>query len=449
MLEELRAPNTRYSRSLRLSTLIRLRWLAIVGQSAAVMVVAFVMGFPLPIAPCFALIAASAWLNLYLTFRYPGAHLLPPLAALAILTFDASQLAGLLFLTGGLTNPFSLLMTVPVVISATSLPLLWTALLGVYAIGLTCLLAVFHLPLPWYPGTELAMPLVYVVGMLIAIVSSITFTGIYAYRVAEEARLLANALTATELVLQREQHISALDGLAAAAAHELGTPLATIALVAREMEKALGEDPRFREDVTLLRSQSERCREILKRLTSLSSQGEEHLARLPLTSLIEETVAPHRDFGIEIRMEPGEVSGPEPVGRRNPGVLYGLGNLVENAVDFARSQVTIKWWWNDETVRIVITDDGPGFPAEIIDRIGEPYMSRRQLQGTGGGGLGLGLFIAKTLLERSGATIEFANAGGEGKGATVDIRWPRERFLAGEGAFVRPGERLEKRGATA
>src|SRR5690606_13567760 len=186
----------------------------------------------------------------------------------------------------------------------------------------------------------LRLPFLYIAGMWMAIVSSIAFTAVYAYRVAEEARLLANALSATELILQREQHLSALDGLAAAAAHELGTPLATIALVAREMEKALGEDPRFREDVTLLRSQSERCREILKRLTSLSSQGEEHLARLPLTSLIEETVAPHRDFGIEIRMEPGEVSGPEPVGRRNPGVLYGLGNLVENAVDFARSQVT-------------------------------------------------------------------------------------------------------------
>ncbi|WP_309086336.1 ActS/PrrB/RegB family redox-sensitive histidine kinase [Chelativorans sp.] len=436
MLEELRTPNTRSSRSLRLKTLIRLRWLAVVGQSAAVLVVAFGLGFPLPVAHCFALIAASAWLNLYLTFRYPAAHLVPPKAALAILTFDASQLAGLLFLTGGLTNPFSLLMTVPVVISATSLPLVWTALLGAYVVGIASLLAFFHLPLPWYPGTELAMPLIYVVGMLIAVVSSIAFTGIYAYRVAEEARLLANALAATELVLQREQHISALDGLAAAAAHELGTPLATIALVAREMERALGEDPRFREDVTLLRSQSERCREILKRLTSLSSEGEEHMARLPLTSLIEETAAPHRDFGIEITMEPGETEGPEPVGRRNPGVIYGLGNLVENAVDFARKTVSIRWWWDAETVRISITDDGPGFPAEIIDRIGEPYMSRRQPGTSSGGGLGLGLFIAKTLLERSGATVRFANAGGEGKGATVDISWPRERFLTAEEALA-------------
>src|SRR5690606_13166869 len=157
------------------------------------------------------------------------------------------------------------------------------------------------------------------------------------------ARLLANALAATELVLQREQHLSALDGLAAAAAHELGTPLATISLVAREMEKSLGKDSKFHDDVTLLRSQSERCREILKRLTSLSSTGEAHMARLPITSLVEEVTAPHRDFGIAIHLKAGNCRGAEPVGHRNPGVSNGLGNLVENAGAFARSTVTVPW----------------------------------------------------------------------------------------------------------
>src|SRR5690606_9118602 len=207
------------------------------------------------------LIALSAWLNLFLAFRYPATHRLPPSAALAILLFDALQLAGLLYMTGGLTNPFSLLMTVPVVISATSLPARGTLLLGMIVVGLASLLAFYHLPLPWFPGTTLAMPIIYVAGMWMAVISSIAFTAIYAYRVAEEARLLANALSATELVLQREQHLSALDGLAAAAAHELGTPLATIALVAKEMERALADDSRFREDVVLLRTQSQRCRD--------------------------------------------------------------------------------------------------------------------------------------------------------------------------------------------
>jgi two-component system sensor histidine kinase RegB len=274
------------------------------------------------------------------------------------------------------------------------------------------------------------MPFIYVAGMWMAVSSSIVFTGLYAWRVAEEARLLATALSATELVLQREQHLSALDGLAAAAAHELGTPLATIALVAKEMERALGQDPRYSEDVTLLRSQSERCRGILKRLTSLSSEGEAHMARLPITSLIEEVTAPHRDFGIAIKLEPKERVGAEPVARRNPGVLYGLGNIVENAVDFAREQVTVHWRWNDETVAIDVIDDGPGFPPEILDRIGEPYMTTRHASEEGGG-LGLGLFIAKTLVERSGATIRFANGAKPGMGATVGIIWPRNLFEAG------------------
>lgn len=432
MINALSSPDLQQSNRLRLNTLIRLRWLAIFGQSTAVLVVAYWLEFPLPVGLCFALIAGSAWMNLWLAFRYPAAHRLKPLAAMGILTFDSLQLAGLLYMTGGLTNPFSLLMTVPVVISATSLPLRLTAVLGALVMAVATLLAFFHLPLPWIEGAPLVMPFVYVAGMWMALLSSIAFTAIYAFRVADEARLLANALAATELVLQREQHLSALDGLAAAAAHELGTPLATITLVAKEMEKVLGKDPRFHDDVTLLRTQSERCREILKRLTSLSSEGEPLLTRLPLTSLIEEVIAPHRDFGISIKLKPGERTGAEPVGRRNPGVIYGLGNLVENAVDFAHTSVSVSWSWDDASVNLTITDDGAGFPAEVIDRIGEPYMSTRQ-GAEPGGGLGLGLFIAKTLLERSGASIVFSNSSGPGEGALVQIKWPRSVFVYADG----------------
>lgn len=412
---------------LRLNTLIRLRWLAIVGQSATVLFVAYWLGYPLPISLCFVLIAFSAWLNLALTFRYPAAQRLAPEAAFSILLFDSLQLSGLLYLTGGLTNPFALLVTVPVVISATSLPLRMTAMLGAVVTLCATLLVFYHLPLPWVDGVELVMPFVYVAGAWVAILSGIAFTALYAFRVAEEARLLERALAATEFVLQREQHLSALDGLAAAAAHELGTPLATIHLVAREMERTL-TDPKFREDVTLLRSQSERCRGILKRLTSLSSESESYMARLPLTSLIDEVSSPHRDFGIAIKLEAGSTTGPEPVGRRNPGVTYGLGNLIENAVDFAKSAVTVNWSWDDRRVTISILDDGPGFPPEIIDRIGEPYMSTRQEGQSNGGGLGLGLFIAKTLLERSGATLTFGNASQRGQGALVMIEWSRADF---------------------
>jgi two-component system sensor histidine kinase RegB len=429
MIKSLTTPDFEQAHRLRLNTLIRLRWLAVVGQSVTVVVVAYWLDFPLPVSLCFALIACSAWLNLYLTFRYPSAHRLAPSSALATLLFDSLQLAGLLYLTGGLTNPFSLLLTVPVVISATTLSLKMTAVLGGLVMAMASALVFYHFPLPWIEGAELTIPFVYVAGMWMAVFSSITFTAVYAWRVAEEARLLANALAATELVLQREQHLSALDGLAAAAAHELGTPLATITVVAKEMERALGNDPKYREDVILLRSQSERCREILKRLTSLSTESDEHLARLPLTSLIEEVTAPHRDFGIAIRLQPGERIGEEPVGHRNPGVIYGLGNLVENAVDFAAGVVTVSWRWDDTAVIIDVIDDGPGFPPEILDRIGEPYMSTRQ-GAEPGGGLGLGLFIAKTLLERSGATLSFFNANQRGQGAVVQVAWSREQFLS-------------------
>ena len=411
----------------RLNTLIRLRWLAVAGQSATVLLVAYGFEFPFPVLPCLALITASALLNLILAFRFPAAYRLTPLAAFGVLTFDALQLAGLLYLTGGLTNPFALLISVPVVISATSLPLRLTALLVVGVMALATTLVVFHRPLPWIAGSDLTLPYVYVAGLWLAVLASILFTALYAWRIAEEGRLLAKALAATELVLQREQHISALDGLAAAAAHELGTPLATITLVAREMETALGDDPRFREDVALLRSQTLRCREILKRLTSLSSDDVTVLGRLPLTSLIEEVVAPHRDFGIEIRLEPLAVDGPEPAGRRNPGVIYGIGNLVENAVDFARGAVIVRWGWDAAAVRLQVLDDGAGFLPEILDRIGEPYMTTRA-GSEPGGGLGLGLFIAKTLLERSGASVTFQNAVEAGKGANVQVIWPRAVF---------------------
>ncbi|KAF1856001.1 hypothetical protein Lal_00001511 [Lupinus albus] len=249
--------------------------------------------------------------------------------------------------------------------------------------------------------------------------------GFYAYRVSHEATLLADALAATELVLEREKHLSQLDGLAAAAAHELGTPLATISVVAKEMERELSGDERFREDVALLRSQSERCRDILRRLTSLSADNEEHMRRLPFSSLIEEVIAPQRQFGIELVLVEKGDRAREPVGNRNAGILYGLGNLVENAVDFAQSQVILTTNHDADVVTITIEDDGEGYPADVLSHIGEPYMTTRGRENETAGGLGLGLFIAKTLLERSGATLVFENRDGGEHGARVRVSWPR------------------------
>lgn len=415
------------SRRLRLTTLLRLRWLADAGQALAVLFTDYVLDFPLPTAACLTLIGLSAALNIYLTFHYPRTHRLTPAASFAILAYDVMQLSGLLYLTGGMTNPFVFLIISPVIISATSLPPRPTMILGAMVVASATLLSFFHFPLPWHQEEVFSAPNTYVAGMWFALVSSLAFTATYAWRVADEARLLGTALNAAELVLQREQHLSALDGLAAAAAHELGTPLATITVVIRELEKSLSGRKDLAEDIALLRSQADRCREILKRLTSLSAEDEQHYSRLPFTSLIEEIVAPHRNFGIEIDMASYGCIGAEPVGRRNPGVIYGLGNFVENAVDFARERILLRWHWDHDVVKLSIVDDGPGFGVATLDRLGEPYTTNSTGRADdSGGGLGLGVFIAKTLLERSGASISFRNSQEPGLGAVVEIKWPRQ-----------------------
>lgn len=418
---------------LKLDTLVRLRWLAVAGQSTAVAVAHFGFGFPLPFGKCFLVIAASALLNLALHARFPASHRLSDRAASYLLAFDIVQLAVLLGLTGGLQNPFAMLFLAPVLISATALPPERTLALGLLAVGSATLLVLAHRPLPWTAGQKLDLPFLYVIGIWTAILLGTAFTGVYAWRVAEEARQLAQALAATELVLAREQHLSQLDGLAAAAAHELGTPLATIALVARELQRQLPGDGAVADDLRLLGEQVQRCRAILAKLTSLGEEGSDFLESMSLTHLLEEVAGPLRgaDVRIEVRRA-GE--GPEPVCRRSPGLLYGLGNLVDNAVDFAASRVTIEAGWTAERVRVEIRDDGLGFPPEVLLRAGEPYVTTRG-QGRHRGdeprrsGLGLGLFIAKTLIERSGASLTLGNAGGEdGGGAVVRIVWPREAF---------------------
>lgn len=417
------------SRRLRLQTLVRLRWLAVAGQGATVLVVAFWLHFPLPLGTCAALIGALAAVNFLLSVGFPPTYRLEPLAAFAVLGLDLLQLAALLFITGGLANPFAPLICVPVIISFASQPLRHALALFALAMLLIAALPFSSYPLPWYGGDAPTLQPVMQVGVWFAITSMMAFAAFYAYRVSQEATLLADALSATELVLQREKHLSQLDGLAAAAAHELGTPLATISLVAKEMERELGRDERFGEDVQLLRSQSERCRDILKRIATLPSDSEEHMRRLPLSSLIEDVLAPHREFGIKLELIEKSDRANEPIGIRNAGILYGLGNLIENAVDFAREKVTVTVEHDASKVAITIEDDGIGYAPDVLQRIGEPYVTHRHRDDKAGG-LGLGLFIAKTLLERSGAKLRFENRPPETPGARVEIVWPRQRMEA-------------------
>ncbi|MGL9618883.1 ActS/PrrB/RegB family redox-sensitive histidine kinase [Bradyrhizobium sp. U531] len=417
-------------RHIRLDTILRLRWLAVLGQLAAIFIVAQGLEFNVEIVPCVSIIALSAALNLALQTAANPMHRLEPMQAAGLLALNIVELAGLLYFTGGLQNPFSFLFLAPVLISATALPARFTFGLGVLAVACASVLFFFHLPLPWDSDDPLVLPPIYLVGVWLSIVLAIGVTSLYSFQVTEEARKLADALAATELVLTREQHLTQLDGLAAAAAHELGTPLATIFLISRELEKTV-KDASFAADLKTLREQTQRCRDILSKITQLSTDAP--FDRMKLSELIEEVVAPHRDFGVEIKVRIAVAVVSEPVGSRNPAILYGVGNIVENAVDFAHTTVEVNAWWNKDTIELVISDDGLGIPPDILNRIGEPYLSRRRTQDEGGGerrGLGLGVFIARTLLERTGAKVSFTNRTFPEHGAVVQITWLRERFEA-------------------
>jgi two-component system sensor histidine kinase RegB len=420
------------SRRLRVGTLILLRWIAILGQSFACLFVYFVLDFDFPVGLCFVFIVASGTLNFGLRFGTSGTFRLSDLEAVVLLCYDLVQLSFLLYLTGGVTNPFVMLLLAPVTISAVSLPRNLTLFLGIVMLAAATFLCVEFEPLPWYENEALKFPLLYRASIWVSLALSAAFIALYAARVSEEGHLLANALAATELVLEREQHLSQLDGLAAAAAHELGTPLATITLIIRELQKSFskGSQENLKEDLDLLGQEAARCREILGKLASLGADQGSMMNVLSIDTLIEEVVEPQREFGVKLEISKrGNGSAPPPALARNPGILYGLGNLVENAIDFAQTRVRIDAWWSRDLVTIAIEDDGPGFSPAILDKLGDPYLrgrpTERRTKNDNQSGLGLGLFIAKTLLERSGATVETFNVSPPRTGAIVKVTWPR------------------------
>lgn len=432
----------------RLRTLVILRWVAIAGQIVAIYVAVSVYRLQFEVGLAAMTIGASVLGNLFSTFLYPGSKRLSEREAALMLVFDILQLSLLLYLTGGLNNPFALLILAPVTISATVLHLRSTILLGAMAIALITALSRWHLPLLTEGGAALNLPNLFLFGFWIALVIGIMFLGIYARQVTTEMHAMGEALLATQLALAREQKLTDLGGVVAAAAHELGTPLATIKLVSSEMMDELRDSPDLLEDVVLIRNQTDRCRDILR---SMGRAGKEdmHLQRAPLETVVREAAEPHMGRGKTVLFavgpcDPDDEDMRQPIIMRRPEIIHGLRNLIQNAVDFAESTVEIEAIWTDTRITVRIEDDGKGFPQSVIGRIGNPFMRRRRTSEDrssrpGYDGMGLGLFIAKTLLERSGARLSFANGGGGrfgdtpsggGGGAIVVVEWPRDKIMS-------------------
>lgn len=415
-----RRPDFRPGLSAR--TLALIRWIAAAGQLTAVLVVEYTLHYALALTSCLVVIALLSLSNLVLTFWRDPRGRISDKAAAFFMAFDIVEITALSFFTGGLHNPFTLLLLAPVTVSASALSRSQTAGLAALAIACITFLAFFHYPLPWVREFGLVLPLNYMLGVWTALAVAVAFTASYVWSVVEEGRRVADALTASEAALAREQQMSALGGLAAAAAHELGSPLATIAIVAKELKDQIPEGSAAMEDVDLLISQTTRCRDILAGIARApeAARGAAAIVEASLIGLVEEAAENHVPAAITLDIQVDASSaGPEPLVLRSPEILQGLGNLIQNAGQFARTKVALTLGWSEERIWILVADDGPGFPAWMLANLGEPYLSTRAGDGEH---LGLGVFIAITLLQRTGAHISFQNRAG----AEVALRWDRK-----------------------
>jgi two-component system sensor histidine kinase RegB len=404
----------------RVRTLAGLRWIAVGGQMITLLFVGGYLGYPLRWLPLLAAVGASVVLNIGLMTLYGRNARLQGRDLAMHLAFDLLQAGALLFMTGGLANPFSILLIVPVTIAATLLPAGAMALLGATACALVLVLQLWALPLPWI-GTPLAFPPVYQFGVATALTLAVGFLAIYLWMVSAEARDRARALVATEAALTRESRMAALGSLAAAAAHELGGPLGTITLVAHSLAEQLGDDPDFGDDIRLLEAEAKRSRGILIRIAQ-RAEAEDPFAQLGLDVLLHEVAHNVLPARVPVRVD---AQGQQPTVRRSPELLHGLSNLVANAVRHAGSAVDLRAITTPTEIGISVLDDGAGFPAEVLPRLGEPDLGPSQ---SGSGGTGLGIFIATTLIERTGGRLTFSNRARGG--AQVDVRWPRTHLEA-------------------
>ena len=441
----------RRSSWIKLRTLILLRWTAIFGQISAILIAIGYFNLQIELFLCLIAIGVSIAANIGAMFVFPGNKRLSETQNMLMILFDVLQLGFLLYLTGGLQNPFSILLLAPVAVSASVLTLRSTIVLGGSAIVIATVLSLYHIPLTTIDGLLLGIPDIFIFGNWIAIVIALIFLSVYSRWITSEMNAMGDALLATQMALSREQKLTDLGGVVAAAAHELGTPLATIKLTSAELMEELQGQPELYEDAELIKKQADRCRDILRSMGRVG-KSDKHLRSAPISEIIREAAQPHTKRGIKIEssfLGQDEAGPAQPIVFRYPEIIHGLRNLMQNAVDFSRSKVLINVVWSKDALRIEILDDGPGFPVGILSRIGDPFMGTRRSENTIGDrpgyeGMGLGLFIAKTLLERTGAELTFANdrdayqdnaAAIDNLGAVVTVAWQRSKIEQPIGAL--------------
>lgn len=425
--------NAKLDFGIRSKTLIQLRWIAVAGQLCAILFVTYGLHFSLPLLPCLGAIGFSAVFNLLLSMPVVKARLSGQSFTFGQLVFDIMQMALLLGLTGGLANPFVVLLGVPVVVAVTALPLRIAIALAMLTVAAAILLGMFWLPLPWAEGQAVQIPKLFISGQITAFFTATAFIAMFVWRVSVDGRHIQEALMATEAVLATQSQLSALGGLAAAAAHELGTPLGTIALVAKEMSHSVPKESELADDAKLLVEQAQRCRKILSKLSAKGTEADPVYTQIRLSDLLEEIATPLRENGVDVHTgiaqtgnnQEGSNTVPMPVLRRQAEILYALSAFADNAADFAKTRIRLSGQWDEDSMEISIHDDGPGFSDSVLKKLGEPYITTRAGgDARGHGGMGLGVFIGKTLIERTQGGISFNKSAALG-GAEVRILWPR------------------------
>ena len=407
-------------------TLVILRWIAIIGQLVAINLVYNYLDLKFPILASHGIIFLGLLTNLYLQFKIKTNQLKDVYSSM-FLIYDLIQLSVLLFLTGGISNPFSLLLIVPAIVSSTFLSMGTTIILGAITIISLSILTKFYLPLPGMIEYNFNFPIFYLLGMLISIIVGLIFLSYFGIRFAGETKKRSEALNKLQQVIAKEYELESLGGQAAAAAHSLGTPLSTITVVAKELRKEISKDSKYSKDLDLLISQTKRCGEILKQISQKQIVEDKFLNAVKLEDLLVEILRSFMETSEKkIKLKSNNDKNKINI-KRSPEIIYGLRNFIGNAVKFSNKRVEVEILSNDKNIIINISDDGPGFPDDIIKVLGEPYIKSKEISDKSG--LGLGTFLGKTLLERQSAKLSFSNYH-ETRGALVTISWEVSNLIS-------------------